>query len=203
MCSFPNPRNQISRQQLAMFPSINMLRTNPPQEDIPPASSLSKNQKEAIVFQCLQESEGLCIPHILSSRDTSNKLFKCTLYPNFSLSYHQFRLHILFSEPGICYWCGVLTSDRFDHPFCSKGTLLSANLMTSWNCWLLLSILSPHWGMLLFQKPVHTQRIMLQLSTMWNDWGTFVQGLSPCLICGRSVFLIYSWWTITGMPNHL
>lgn len=103
-----------------MPPSVNMLRMNPPQEDIPPASSLPKNQKEAIVFQFLQESEGLCILHILSSGDASHKLFKCTLYPNFSLSYHQFRSHILFSKPGICYRCGVLTSDRFDHPFRSK-----------------------------------------------------------------------------------
>jgi hypothetical protein len=98
-----------------------MLRINPPQEDIPLASSLPKNQKEAIILKFLQESEGMCILHILSSGDASHKLFKCTIYPKFSLSYHRFRSGIFFSKQGICYRCGVLTSDRFDHPLRSKG----------------------------------------------------------------------------------
>lgn len=98
----------------------NRLLPVPLEAAVPRLPSLSKPQKEMNVFRFLQESEGMCILHLLCGGDASHQLFKCTMYATFSSLYLPLRSAIRFSTPGICYRCCVLTSDRFDHPFRSK-----------------------------------------------------------------------------------
>ncbi|KAF8549215.1 hypothetical protein OG21DRAFT_1500556 [Imleria badia] len=99
----------------------NVSRNVPLGGEIPRAFSLPKAQKEAIVFRFLQECEGMCIVHVLVGGDASHKFFSCAASRTFFSAYKAFRSQIFYSKPGICYRCGVLTSDRFDHPFRSKG----------------------------------------------------------------------------------
>ncbi|KAG6374249.1 hypothetical protein JVT61DRAFT_4263 [Boletus reticuloceps] len=88
--------------------------------DIPAASLSSKFQKEANVSRFLQESEGMCILHILAGDVASHRLFTCPIYSTFSSPYIRFRSNIRYTRTGICYRCAVLTSDRFNHPNRSK-----------------------------------------------------------------------------------
>ena len=63
----------------------------------------------------------MCILHVLVDGGASHKLCTCDAWMTFQTSYHSFHQHIRFLVRGVCYRCGVPTSKRFNHPFCSKN----------------------------------------------------------------------------------
>lgn len=86
-------------------------------EALPRACSLPKDKKESTILKFLQQHEGLCILHVLVDGGASHRLCVCDAWATFRTSYHLFRPHIRFLVKGVCYRCGVPTSQRFDHPF--------------------------------------------------------------------------------------
>ena len=89
--------------------------------ETPKSCSLPKAEKELVVFRFLQECKAFCIVHVLVGGDAPHKLFSCSVSRDIFRSFKPFRSQIRYSQPGICYRCGVPTSERFDHPFRSKG----------------------------------------------------------------------------------
>ena len=102
-------------------PNPNPSNTSRPLKgDASTACSLRKVQKELVLFRFLQEREGMCIVHSLVGANATHKFFSCSASRKIFQSFKAFRSQIHYSQHGICYRCGVLTSDRFDHPLRTK-----------------------------------------------------------------------------------
>lgn len=127
--SSPNPAQNSARlvpkpPSVAERPLHDPFSRPPPHVSSSIACSLNRMAKERAILQFLQENAGMCILHIITGGDASHHLYECPIFSQFSPPYRTFRSSIRFSKTGICYRCGVLTSDRFQHPNRQKNDSL-------------------------------------------------------------------------------